>query len=38
VSDLRREGLSWTVIGELFGVARSTALGRWNQRIESLDS
>jgi hypothetical protein len=29
VRDLRREGLSWAAIGELFGVQRSSAHERW---------
>jgi hypothetical protein len=33
VRDLRREGLSWAAIGELFGVQRHSAFERW-QHVE----
>ena len=35
VRDLRRQGLSWTEIGELFGVQRHTSFEKW-RHVEAL--
>jgi hypothetical protein len=36
VRDLRREGLSWAAMGELFGVQRHSAHERWRHVEEDL--